>query len=343
LASSMGPDANHFVCRYLPGPVAKEWEPLDMPATSPLEPADPIEAAWRGKRTHFDRVEVELEWVADPTDDEVAARADEGHPFEVAKAIRAEKLDAFFGPSGEADPMFSAHRAPKDALWIPYDGFPLNWGTVRILERLVLAYYREEKADVAERIKALGTVADDDPEAQRLRALDSDLTNVSMRISRAFYNDARLGGHEPVPEDMKEQVRAFLEDLRVNGMPSSKERTYRHRALPTLVNDWITFAAVHGAEAGLLDKDAAKLIPAEVVAALAQRHSARKHQMLGEGQVVQVAADDMKERYILLLQLGPDATLNWTVGEMGPLQYWITPEDLAARRFENTLLTIEAY
>jgi hypothetical protein len=288
-------------------------------------------------------VEVELEWLADPTDDEVAARSEEGHPFEVAKAIREEKLDAFFGPSKKTDPMFSAHRAPKDALWIPYQGFPLNWSTVRILERLVLACHREEKADVAERIKALGTVPDDDPEALRLASLNSDLTNFSMKITRAFFNDARLGGHEAVPEEMKQQVRAFLEDLRVNGMPSSKERTYQHLALPMILNDWIAFAAVHGAEAGLLDKDAAELIPADVVAALAQRHSARKHQMFGEGQVVQVAAEDMKDRYILLLQLGPDATLNWTVGEMGPLQYWITPEDLAARRFENTLLTIEAY
>jgi len=65
--------------------------------------------------------------------------------------------------------------------------------------------------------------------------------------------------------------------------------------------------------------------------------------MLGEGEVVQVAADEMKDRYLLLLQLGPDPALNWTVGEMGPLQYWITPEDLAAKRFENTVLTIEAY
>jgi uncharacterized protein YwqG len=51
----------------------------------------------------------------------------------------------------------------------------------------------------------------------------------------------------------------------------------------------------------------------------------------------------MKDRYVLLLQLGPDTALDWTVGEMGPLQYWITPEDLAAKRFENTVLTIEAY
>jgi uncharacterized protein YwqG len=57
---------------------------------------------------------------------------------------------------------------------------------------------------------------------------------------------------------------------------------------------------------------------------------------------VQVAADEMKDRYILMLQLAPDAALNWTIGEMGPLQYWITPEDLVARQFENTVLTIEA-
>jgi len=65
--------------------------------------------------------------------------------------------------------------------------------------------------------------------------------------------------------------------------------------------------------------------------------------MLGSGEVVQVAADDMKDRYILLLQLACDPVVDWARGEMGPLQYWITPEDLAARRFENTVLTIEAY
>ena len=65
--------------------------------------------------------------------------------------------------------------------------------------------------------------------------------------------------------------------------------------------------------------------------------------MLGEGVVVQRAADEMKDRYVLLLQLGRDQALDWLIGEMGPLQYWITPEDLAAKRFENTILTIEAY
>jgi len=87
----------------------------------------------------------------------------------------------------------------------------------------------------------------------------------------------------------------------------------------------------------------AALIGPDVVVALSHRHMSRSHQMLGKGEVVQVAADEMKDRYLLLLQLGPDMALNWTVGEMGPLQYWITPEDLAAKRFQNAILTIEAY
>ena len=64
--------------------------------------------------------------------------------------------------------------------------------------------------------------------------------------------------------------------------------------------------------------------------------------MLGKGEVVQVAADEMKDRYLLLLQLGPDMALNWTL-RGGPLQYWITPEDFEAKRFQNAILTIEAY
>jgi uncharacterized protein YwqG len=110
-----------------------------------------------------------------------------------------------------------------------------------------------------------------------------------------------------------------------------------------VIDDWVKIAAIHGAEGGLTDPAGAALVPSDVVAALAHRHVARKHQMFGEGEVVQVAADEMKDRYLLLLQLGPDPVLDWTVGEMGPLQYWITPEDAAEKRFENTVLTIEAY
>src|SRR5690242_9557300 len=111
----------------------------------------------------------------------------------------------------------------------------------------------------------------------------------------------------------------------------SIERPNEHLALPQVLNKWVAFTAVHGAEDGLTDPEGAPLIPPNVVAALVSRHASREHWMFGEGVVVQVAADEMKDRYVLLLQLGRDPAPNWTVGEMGPLQYWITPEDLAAR------------
>ena len=79
-------------------------------------------------------------------------------------------------------------------------------------------------------------------------------------------------------------------------MPSSKERTYGHQRLPSVLNDWMVFAAVRGAEIGLTDPAGAANIAPETVTALTHRHSARNHQMFGLGEVVQVAADDMKDR-----------------------------------------------
>lgn len=345
MSGTFGPDAMHFVTRYEPRQATQKWEPLDMPFTGQIEHADPMDTIWRGKRTHYNRIEIEFGWIEEPTDDEVAARADEGHAFEVANKIRAERIDAFYGSRLSPDTALSAHHAPKDTLWMPYVGFPINWSSARILRKFVEAYHREEAEDVAKRLAALGTVADDDPEVQRLRSLQRELSALSLKISNVFFPtiNAGLKEFDAPPAEVKGQILAFLEDLRAHGMPSSKERRHIHLRLPLVINQWIAIAAIQGAEGGLADPHGAPLIGPDVVAALSHRHAPRKHAMLGEGEIVQVAADEMKDRYLLLLQLGPDVALDWTVGEMGPLQYWITPEDLAAKRFENTVLTIEAY
>jgi hypothetical protein len=351
MSDRFGPDALHFVARYLPGPVKKTWEPVDMPATAPIEPADPIDVMWRGgKRTHFDRFEIEFGWIEEPSDMEVAARAGEGQAFEVAEKMRGERLDGFFGPAAAPNPPLAAHEAPRDAAWTPYEGFPANWRTAQILRQLVEGYERDESMDVSARLKAARAVlgsapADADPEVERLSGLLAELFRFRRKLSDAFgpAGSMNLSPFDAPPEAVKQQIMAFMDEVRVNGVPSSKERRHRHLALPQVLNAWIELAAIHGAEQGLTDPGGASVIPADVVAALAPRHGSREHQMLGEGIVVQVAADEMKERYLLLLQLGRDPALNWTIGEMGPLQYWITPEDLAAKRFENTVLTIEAY
>ena len=148
MSGTFGPDAMHFVVRYEPRQVTQKWEPLDMPFTGAIEPGDRMDMIWRGKRTHYDRFEIEFGWIEEPTDDEVAARSDEGHAFKVAVKILAEKLDAFYGPAVPPDPMLSAYHAPKDALWTPYPGFPANWRTARIIRKFVEAYHREETEDV---------------------------------------------------------------------------------------------------------------------------------------------------------------------------------------------------
>jgi uncharacterized protein YwqG len=65
--------------------------------------------------------------------------------------------------------------------------------------------------------------------------------------------------------------------------------------------------------------------------------------MLGRGRVIQTAADEMAREHVLLLQLSPDEALGWDLGDNGALQYWIRPADLAARRFEQSVLTFESH
>ncbi|MEA1071943.1 DUF1963 domain-containing protein [Sphingomonas sp. LY160] len=345
LSDNFGPDACHFVTRYLAKPVTKTWEPTEGAFSAKLPPNDPIDETWRGRRNHFDRVEIDFGWIEEPSDEEVAARRDEGHAFEVADIVRKEKEDGFFGPTPAENKLLWSSEAPKDAAWIPFASFPANWKTLRILHRFVQSYYLEESGDVTERLTALGEVADDHPEKVRLQALQREIGAVGSKMFEPFRGAINLNNkdHDAPSDEEKGKALAFLDDIRLHGIPSSKDRPYRHLSVPGVINRWIQSAAVHGAEAGLIDPDGAALIPTEVIDALATRHAPRKHHMLGEGEVVQVAADEMKDRYILLMQLGPDQSLDWLVGEMGPLQYWITPEDLAAKKFENTVLTIEAY
>jgi hypothetical protein len=336
LSDRLGPEASHFVVRYLPGPVTKRWTPQEWPFVRAIEPADDVARVWPGRRTRFDRVEVAFGWMEEPSDAEVEARSEEGFPHEVAERIRQERLGAFFGEA-PADPLLSP-PPPSDALWWPYPEFPHNWKAARVLRTFVEAWQREA---VNTRLRELGdpsnhAAAAADPLVQQLRRLGS-------QISNAFFpsiSAARADVDAPSDED-KQKIRAVMELLWREELPAElRLATWRWT---TLISRWIAAAATAGGEAGLVDPAGAAHVPPGLVAALAPRHATRAHRMFGHGDVVQTAADDMRDRYVLLLQLGPDAALGWWFGEMGPLQYWITPEDLAARRFENTVLTIEAW
>src|SRR5262249_48650590 len=134
-----------------------------------------------------------------------------------------------------------------------------------------------------------------------------------------------------------------------------RRRRYLLERLPHVLNEWLSVAAVESAEDALMAPAGAEQIPAAIIEALRYRHTVLKdptfsrdghfaqHQMLGKGDLVQAAADEMGQDHILLLQLSPDDPLGWRFGDSGVLQYWIHPADLAARRFENSILTIESH
>lgn len=237
LSFTFGEDACHFVTRYLAGKPTQRWEPLDMPFTGKIEPDDPLDLVWRGRRTHFDKAEIAFAWIAEPSDGDVAARAGEGLPHDIADRIRQERLDAVFGPRGQEDTLFLASNAPADSLWIPYPGFPANWKTARILRSFVEAYRLEETRDVAQRLEALGDVAHDDPELQRLHDLQRDLAVTGSRVDNAFFPtlNARIDPCAAPPEEVKAGILALLEYLRVNAMPQSKHRRMAHQALPAVL------------------------------------------------------------------------------------------------------------
>jgi uncharacterized protein YwqG len=64
------------------------------------------------------------------------------------------------------------------------------------------------------------------------------------------------------------------------------------------------------------------------------------HQMLGHGREVQQRVAQMRTSHIMLMQFDSDKALGWTFGDSGVLQYWISPEDLAASNFDNVMATV---
>jgi uncharacterized protein YwqG len=71
------------------------------------------------------------------------------------------------------------------------------------------------------------------------------------------------------------------------------------------------------------------------------RIDCRVHQMLGYGKELQRQVEDHLGSHIMLMQFASDPAFGWMYGDCGVAQFWITPEDLAAKRFDNVTATVE--
>ena len=68
-----------------------------------------------------------------------------------------------------------------------------------------------------------------------------------------------------------------------------------------------------------------------------------RHQLLGAGASVQGAPERLRSTHLLLMQFDSDEGMDWLWWDCGMLQYWITPQDLKARRFDRVTITIEGH
>lgn len=127
-------------------------------------------------------------------------------------------------------------------------------------------------------------------------------------------------------------------------------------ARPMLRGYELTGAALKAMESSLAaSPQAAARVPREALRALAERHAfavgmgddifvRTPVRMFGPPSCVQTAAGEMMEEgdYRLLLELEGDEGLAHFFGE-GVYQFWITQDDLAARRFDRVRMTRDAY
>lgn len=347
MSLEFGPDAQHFVARYLPGPARKNWQPDTFLAVGTIANLSDEVVALRGTNCAYPKVEIALGWLEEPSDAAVEARRAEGLPHEVAEKIRAERAEAFLGSKRSSE-----HRlilsGGGNADWLLEEDFPTNRAMARTLRERISSHCGAQNKTLDQQRTALAETAENDPALAAISERAGAMSALSQRCSKAFagtdWNPSNAV--EALSEDERTRANVFLREiLEEGGLDWADGAERPHWRDKQVIHGWMAQAAIKGAQAALMREPAPDVatIPLAIIDALAMRHDARQHHLFGNGIAVQVAADEMKERYILLLQLGFDPEMDWLVGEMGPLQYWITPEDLAARRFENTVLTIEAY
>lgn len=347
MSLEFGPDAQHFVTRYLPGPARKNWQPDTYLSVGKIADLSDDVIALRGTKCAYPKVEIELGWLEEPSDAEIEARRMEGLPHEVAEKVRAERAEAFLGPKRRSERRLTIGGSGS-ADWLLDEDFPTNRAMARTLRERIQRHCGAQAKILSEKLAALEATAEDDPMVVALSERKSAIWALHSRSGKAFAGiDWNLNNAVgALSEEERMRANAFLRELlKEGGLLWAEDVEHRHWRDKQVIHGWMALAAIKGAEAALMQEPTpdAAVIPSAIIESLALLHDAREHHMFGNGVIVQVAAAEMQDRYILLLQLGRDPQMDWLIGEMGPLQYWITPEDLAARRFENTVLTIEAY
>ena len=216
--------------------------------------------------------------------------------------------------------------AAHGAMIRPFANYPHDWRAVQICSGLFLNSLRESHSLTSAFTRRGLSDAERDALLARIRG-----------EARSWFD--RAASHSPfaaVPRAESDEFWSWLGDT------------------PWLVRFVLIEAVTLSIEASLSDSlEAAARIPADVARRVHRRHAlavksehglfvTTPNRMLAPPVDVQGHQRDRAKTHLLLLELSSNEGLGHHFGE-GVYQFWITPADLKARRFDKVELTADAY
>lgn len=212
-----------------------------------------------------------------------------------------------------ASPLVPDESATPDEVWLPFPEFPHSWRAIELVSGQLL--------------HDLST-----------RRIAEEKVRLLLEQANSWVERARAEKLQPSPS--AEDAEAFRDWLSALAKRDDLLATHgsKDQAL-ALVNMSIGKVAALSIEQALREGGGpARAIPNDAVERVTSRHTGMLgHQMLGLGAIMAGEASTYAERHVLLMQLHDDPALWWAFGG-GAWQYWILPSDLAARRFDRTVL-----
>ena len=286
-------------------------------------------------------------------------------PLDLPDALRDHRDEERHEEIHEAmDAALAAQVPGREFAYAPEAGDaqpPLWWYGVKVLHAQLLdaldhaprriARQREQIAQASQRLADL--------EAMEPPLADHEAQARSSRgwIEGSEKRIPELMAQVPLVEDFAARIGAMVKDKPMLGRLTPSEvadiaavidearKTAREVVtfhIPHAVRELTTICIKEmftGSEAAL-----AEVPPGERdrINASQRLTSETQHQMFGLGRCKQTALyDQLEEGQVMLLQIGYDDMMDWQFGDMGIFQYWISPEDLAAQRWDKVQLTFE--
>ena len=316
--------------------IGKSWRQLSPPELGPLFGDSNASYIWPWAETSDINRRILPKWPFEPVAINVPdtcyadSRADLGGDFRYlwqgGEAINAA-LVAAQGDEVRYQPL-ELHKYAQDTgrLQRPFQNFPQDWHAVKLTAALTSKYATRMK-----KYPSRSATSEHTPEDYAAR-MDNVVEDAQRWLSRARASDAA----SEVPQDVREEFWNWLD--------SQREIT-RH-----VLED----ATVKSVEASLTTSSTtAARIPPSITTHLQSRHALAirtgekwhvntPDRMLAAPSDVQGNQWDRAATHLLLLEISSNEGLGHHFGE-GVYQFWITPENLRARRFDRVELTADAY